>query len=138
MDGLTTGQLAQTAAVHVETLRYYERRGLLKRPPRSATNYRLYPEDAVRQVRFIKRAQELGFSLREVKELLALRSGHSASSAERIRERATAKLKDIDEKIRSLQSMKRALQPLVAACPGRGSVSGCPIMESLNSSRDAS
>lgn len=130
MDGLTIGQVAEAATVHIETLRYYERRGLLRRPPRSHANYRLYPEDAVRQVRFIKRAQELGFSLKEIKELMALRSG--TSPAREVRPRAIAKLKDIDEKIQSLQAMKKALRPLVEACAGRGS---CPIIESLDAPR---
>lgn len=131
MNGLTIGQVAQTAAVHVETLRYYERRGLLRRPPRSTANYRLYPEEAVRQVRFIKRAQELGFSLREIKELLALRTGRGAGCQENVRARAIAKVNDIDEKIRTLQAMKKALRPLIEACAERSSVSACPILESL-------
>jgi MerR family mercuric resistance operon transcriptional regulator len=130
MTGLTIGQVAQTAAVHIETLRYYERRGLLRRPPRSATNYRLYPEEAVRQVRFIKRAQELGFSLREIKELLALRTGRGAGCQNSVRERAIAKMNDIDEKIRTLQAMKRALRPLIEACGERAGDS-CPILDSL-------
>ena len=73
MNGLAIGEVAAQAEVHIETLRYHERRGLVERPPRSASNYRLYPEDAVRRVRFIKRAQELGFSLKDIKELLSLR-----------------------------------------------------------------
>ncbi|MGD9724353.1 MAG: MerR family DNA-binding protein [Pirellulales bacterium] len=134
MIGLTIGQVAQTAAVHVETLRYYERRGLLRRPPRSATNYRLYPEEAVRQVRFIKRAQELGFSLREIKELLTLRTGRGADCQNNVRERAMAKVNDIDEKIRTLQAMKKALRPLIEAC-GQRSGDTCPILDSLESSQ---
>lgn len=133
MNGLTIGQVAEAATVHIETLRYYERRGLLRRPPRSHANYRLYPEDAVRQVRFIKRAQELGFSLNEIKELMALRN--ATSPARDVRPRAVAKLQDIDEKIRSLQAMKKALRPLLEACAGHGS---CPIIESLDVSRSPS
>src|SRR2546429_2729002 len=74
MNGLTIGEVAERAKVHIETLRYYEQRGLIASPPRSTSNYRLYPEDTVRRVRFIKHAQELGFSLREIKELLSLRA----------------------------------------------------------------
>jgi DNA-binding transcriptional MerR regulator len=78
MKGLTIGEIAAQAEVHIETLRYYERRGLVERPPRSASNYRRYPEDAVRRVRFIKRAQELGFSLKDIKDLLSLRAAPEA------------------------------------------------------------
>ena len=74
MDNLTIGDVAKQADVHSETLRYYERRGLVARPPRSVSNYRLYPEDTVRRVRFIKHAQAVGFSLKEIKELLSLRA----------------------------------------------------------------
>ena len=131
MAGLTIGAVANRAAVHVETLRYYERRGLLGRPPRSAANYRLYPVDALRRVRFIKRAQELGFSLKEIKELLSLRAAPQARCAD-VRQRATAKIAAIEEKVRSLQAMRRALLKLVAECAGRGPVTDCPILLSLN------
>ena len=108
MNGLTIGEVAAQAEVHIETLRYYERRGLVERPPRSASNYRLYPEDAVRRVRFIKRAQELGFSLKDIKELLSLRAAPEAGCHE-VRAHAEAKIKDIDDKIGSLTAMKHAL-----------------------------
>ena len=130
MSGLTIGEVAEQANVHVETLRYYERRGLVARPPRSASNYRLYPEDAVRRVRFIKRAQELGFSLHDIKELLALGADPEAGCAE-VRACAEAKLKDIDAKIGALTAMKYALSTLVEECSGEGPLSDCPILESL-------
>jgi MerR family copper efflux transcriptional regulator len=114
----------------METLRYYERRGLVARPPRSASNYRLYPEDAVRRVRFIKRAQELGFSLNDIKELLSLRADPEAGCAE-VRACAEAKIKDIDAKIDALTAMKYALSTLVAECSGEGPLTDCPILESL-------
>src|SRR3712207_268029 len=119
MNGLTSGELAELAKVHIETLRYYERRGLIERPPRRASNYRLYPEDAVRRVRFIKRAQELGFSLKDIKELLSLRTAPETECGE-IRARAEAKIVDINEKIRVLMAMKSALSTLVAQCSGEG------------------
>jgi MerR family copper efflux transcriptional regulator len=131
MDGLTIGEVAAQAKVHVETLRYYERRGLVAKPPRSVSNYRRYPQDAVRRVQFIKRAQELSFSLIDIKELLALRASPAAECGE-IRTRAEAKIKVIDAKIDSLMAMKSALSSLVAACSGQGSLTECPILESLD------
>lgn len=131
MNGLTSGDVAKQANVHSETLRYYERRGLVARPPRSIANYRLYPAGTVRRLRFIKHAQALGFSLREIKELLSLRAAPKAQCAD-VRERTEAKMKDIEEKIRSLQAMKKALAKLVAECSGRGPVTDCPILESLD------
>jgi MerR family copper efflux transcriptional regulator len=132
MNGLTIGELAELAQVHAETLRYwyYERRGLVERPPRSASNYRLYPEDAVKRVRFIKRAQALGFSLKDIKELLSLRAASAAECGE-IRAHAEAKIKDIDEKIGALMAMKSALSTLVTECSGEGPLTECPILESL-------
>jgi MerR family mercuric resistance operon transcriptional regulator len=131
MNGFTIGEVAEQANVHVETLRYYERRGLIEQPPRSASNYRLYPEDAVRRVQFIKRAQELGFSLKDIKELLALRATPEAECGE-IRARAEAKIKGIDEKIGALMAMKDALAKLVTECSGEGPLTDCPILESLD------
>jgi MerR family transcriptional regulator, copper efflux regulator len=116
--------------VHVETLRYYERRGLVEIPRRSTSNYRLYPKDAVRRVRFIKRAQELGFSLKDIKELLSLRATPEAGCHE-VRAYAAAKIKDIEDKISALTTMKHALSTLVTECSGEGPLSDCPILESL-------
>ena len=130
MNGLTIGEVAAQAEVHIETLRYYERRGLVERPPRSASNYRLYPEDAVRRVRFIKRAQELGFSLNDIKELLSLCAAPEVECGE-IRAHAEAKIKDIDDKIGALTAMKHALSTLVTECSGEGPLGDCPILESL-------
>jgi MerR family transcriptional regulator, copper efflux regulator len=93
MDGFTIGNVAKRAQVRVETLRYYERRGLMARPARSASNYRLYPADAAGRVRFIKRAQQLGFSLTEIRELLSLRAARRSRCAD-VRARATAKIAD--------------------------------------------
>src|SRR5262245_31317912 len=131
MNGLTIGALAEQAKVHVETIRYYERRGLIEEPPRSASNYRLYPENAVRRVRFIKRAQELGFSLKDIKGLFSLRAAPEAECRD-IRVHAEAKIKDIDEKIGSLTAMKSALSMLVAECSGEGPLTECPILQSLD------
>jgi MerR family transcriptional regulator, copper efflux regulator len=130
MSGLTIGEVAEQGGVHIETLRYYERRGLLEKPPRSASNYRQYPEAAVRRVRFVKRAQALGFSLNDIKELLSLQAAPEAGCAE-IRAHAEAKMKAIEDKIRSLTAMKKALSTLVVECSGEGPLSDCPILESI-------
>jgi MerR family copper efflux transcriptional regulator len=131
VDKLTIGNAAKQADVHNETLRYYERRGLVARPSRSVSNYRLYPEDTVRRVRFIKHAQDLGFSLKEIKELLSLRAAPKTQCGA-IRERAVAKIKDVEQRIRALQSMKKALDKLVAECSGSAPISACPILEALD------
>src|SRR5258708_17198173 len=109
MSTLTSGQVAKEAGVGVEPLRYYEREGLLKEQPGRASGYRQYPEDAVKRIQFIKRAQELGFSLKEITELLALRVDPTTSSGE-VKRRAEAKLADIQSKVEELLRMKRALE----------------------------
>lgn len=130
MEQLTIGTLAKRGGVNLETVRYYERQGLLAKPPRSASGYRLFPEEGVRRIRFIKRAQELGFSLKEIKELLALRVNPKGKS-QQVRERAETKIHDIEEKIKTLRSMKKALSQLTSACCGKGSVGECPILKVL-------
>lgn len=124
------GAVAAAAGVNVQTLRYYERRGLLERPPRSRSGYREYSAEAVRLVRFIKRAQGLGFTLREIEGLLRLRDA-DGRDRRRVLEAAVAKLADVDEKIRQLQSMRRALATLVDSCACGGSEPVCPILEAL-------
>ena len=131
MEPLTIGHLAKQAGINLETVRYYERRGLLPKPPRSLSGYRLYPVDATRRLRFIQRAKELGFSLRETKELLSLRVSPRTSRAE-IQQKAEAKITDIRAKIQSLQSIEKSLRKLTKACGGCGPVSECPILESLD------
>lgn len=130
MKPLTIGRLAKQVGVNLETVRFYERRGLLPRPPRSAAGYRLFPGEAARRLSFIRRAQELGFSLTEIRELLSLRVSATANSKD-VRKRAEAKIADIEAKIRSLDSMKRTLRKLTNACAGCGSIAECPILESL-------
>jgi MerR family copper efflux transcriptional regulator len=137
MQGLTIGEVAKRAAVHIETLRYYERQGLMARPPRNRSNYRLYSEETVRRVQFIKRAQQLGFSLKEIQELLALRAAPQAQCVD-VRERALAKIHEIEHKMRALQAMHTALTRLVAACAGQEYVADCPILESLDADEHAS
>ncbi len=131
MKPLTIGHLAREAGVNLETVRYYERQGLLAKPPRSASGYRLFPSDAARRLRFIRRAQELGFSLKEIRELLSLRVSRRTTSAD-IRTRAEAKIVDIEAKIKNLESMKKTLRKLTRVCDGCSPVAQCPILESLD------
>src|SRR5687768_369530 len=133
---LRTGQVAAKAGVNVQTLRYYERRGLLAEPKRRRSGYREYRPDAVQLIRFIKRAQELGFTLTEVEELLRLRSDQVSACAE-VKATAEAKIEDIEQKIQHLRAMKRALGLLSASCETEGSPRHCPILESLNGQRIA-
>jgi MerR family transcriptional regulator, copper efflux regulator len=128
---LTISRLAQLGGVNLETIRYYERQGLLPAPPRTASGYRVFPREAARRLRFIKRAQELGFSLNEIAELLALRLKPGAKQTD-MRMRAEAKIADIEHKIRTLQAMKKTLRQLTGRCEGCGPLAECPILESLD------
>ena len=135
-DPLTRGELAKQCAVNFETIRYYEQRGLIPRAARSSGNYRQYPADAVRRVQFIKRAQELGFTLKEIRELLSLRAT-TGSPCTDVRKRAEVKVANIRERIHSLQAMQRALAKLIEQCSGQGSASRCPILEALDAEEKA-
>jgi MerR family copper efflux transcriptional regulator len=128
---LTIGRLAEQVGINLETVRFYERQGLLPRPPRSASGYRMYPADAVRRLRFIKRAKELGFSLNEIRELLALRMSPRTTSTD-IRKRTQTKIADIEGKINSLDSMRKSLLKLERSCGGCAPLSECAILESLD------
>ena len=128
---MSTSELAKRGGVNLETIRYYERTGLLPRPPRSRGGYRQFSPETVRRVRFIKRAQELGFSLKEIKELLALRIAPGSTRAD-VRKRAEAKIADIEGKVQHLRDMKKALERLTKACCENGPASECPILESLS------
>src|SRR5215472_17472872 len=128
---LTISRLAQEAGINLETVRFYERRGLLPRPPRSASGYRLFPADAARRLRFIRRAKEVGFSLAEIRELLSLRVSRHTTSAD-IRKRAEAKVADIGARIKSLESMQKTLRKLTRICDGCAPLGECPILESLD------
>lgn len=135
MNQLTIGQLAQQGGVNVETIRYYERRGILPRPPRTGSGYRAFSGDAVRRIHFIKRAQALGFSLSEVEELLTLRAQRGRSCAN-VQAKAKSKIADIDTKLQQLRAMRGALTRLVATCARRGTTSACPILDSLDTEDD--
>src|SRR5437867_11490176 len=115
IETMRIGEVARQAGVNVQTLRYYERRRLLREPARRSSGYREYPPDTVRLMRFIKRAQELGFTRAEIEELLRLRSDLRRSCAE-VRSAASAKMDGMEGRIRSLQATKRALGCLVRPC----------------------
>lgn len=132
---LTIGKLANRGGVNIGTIRYYERRGLLIAPQRARSGYRLYADDAVRRLHFIRRAQLLGFSLNEIEELLSLQMRRGTTCAD-IRQRARRKIAAVDKKIEDLGRIKDALPRLAAACRGTGSTSGCPILEALESEGD--
>jgi MerR family copper efflux transcriptional regulator len=134
MEGLRIGELAKQSNVHVETVRYYERRGLIPKPPRTVSNYRIYSSENLRRVKFIKQAQQLGFSLKEIKELLALRAAPRAKCAD-VRNYATHKIQDIEERIRALTRMRRSLKKLLRQCSGDLPATACPILESLESEK---
>ena len=127
---MTIGKVAETAGVGVETVRFYERKGLIAQPKRPEHGFRVYSDDAVRRLRFIRQAQALGFSLREIEDLLALRTDPGSDCAE-IRERAVTKLDDVEGKIRQLRRIRGALKQVIAACPGRGALNGCSIIEAM-------
>lgn len=127
---LTIGALARAAGVHIETVRYYQRRGLLPTPPRPPGGIRSYSADTLQRLRFIKRAQEIGFTLREVIDLLRLGDRHCRQT----RTLAESKRADIDGRIRDLKRMQRTLNRLIRACatnPRRR----CPIIDSLTRDR---
>ena len=128
---MTVGTAARRAGVKIDTIRYYERRALLPKSPRTEAGYRTLTDETVQRVRFIKHAQALGFALNEIKQLLALRLTPGKTCAD-VRSRAEAKTADIERKIRSLQVMKRALQQLVSACKSDGPASKCSFLKNLN------
>src|SRR5947209_4537677 len=135
MRPLTIGELARRAGVGVETVRFYERQGLLAEPARRASGYRQYGEDIVARLRFIRRAKELGFTLKEIAELLALRLDPDTTCAD-VRQRAVAKLADVESKLRDLRRIKKALRKLTATCSGYGPAGDCPILEALEPKRE--
>ncbi|WP_448098210.1 heavy metal-responsive transcriptional regulator [Luteibacter yeojuensis] len=127
---LTIGRIAQSAGVAIDTIRFYEREGLLPEPRRRPSGYREYDQSAVSRLRFIRRAKDLGFTLEEIRELLAL-SADRHGGVEGVRERAAARLHAIDERIAELQRVRDGLAELVEACPGHGAPEDCPILKAL-------
>jgi len=128
---ITVGSLAKRAGVSIDTIRYYERRGLLAKPARSLAGYRTYGGSTVQRLRFIRNAQALGFTLSEIEQLLTLHTAQG-TTCDHVRYRAQLKLADIERKIRSLDAMKKALQQLVSACKADGPTTECSFLGSLS------
>lgn len=131
---LTTGQVADEAGVKNDTVRYYEQRGLIDEPPRTESGYRQFPRETVRRIRFIKRAQELGFTLSEIEELLELIDG--TGDAGDLLSVTEEKINDIDQKIQDLTNLRSTLRDLAEACPGEGPLRGCSIFINLTEGTD--
>jgi Hg(II)-responsive transcriptional regulator len=134
---LSIGQVATAADVNIQTIRYYERRGLFPPPRRTAAGYRQYGGDAVARLRFIKHAQELGFSLNEIQDLLGLRVRHGAA-CDSVERTTRQKIEVVQQRIRDLQRMRRTLERLAAACAARRPTDDCPILEVLEVHDDIS
>ena len=130
--GLTIGTLASNAGVNIETIRYYQRRGLLREPPKPKEGYRRYPGESVDRVRFIKRAQKLGFTLDEISTLLELGDGHCAET----KQLAEQKLQMIEARLVDLEKIRNTIKALVNQCEKGGGQAGCPIVASLGAAVD--
>ena len=130
MEILSIGQVARRAGVGVETVRFYEREGLLEEPPRRASGYRQYSEQVVKRLHFIKRAKLLGFSLKEISELLLLRVD-AQTSCDEVKQRTEAKLAEVERKMVELQRMRQALLQVASLCTGPGPTSACPMLDAL-------
>ena len=130
MQHLTIGKAAAEVGVSVETIRFYERRGLIEQPPKG-DGFRVYPAEMVARIRFIRQAQQIGFSLREVQELLSLRADPAADCAD-VRRQAAQKIAEVDRKIADLWRVRTALETVIAVCPGKGGLKDCTIMAVLD------
>ena len=129
MSARTIGRTAREADVNVETIRFYERKGLLEKPPTPSSGFREYSEEHVRRIRFIKRAQQIGFTLAETAELLSISAQGSCAE---VRGRAETKLGDIAAKISELERMQRALRDVVSRCASNEELSDCPVLDALD------
>ncbi|MFQ5784950.1 MAG: MerR family DNA-binding protein [Alphaproteobacteria bacterium] len=133
---MTISKAAREAGVGIETIRFYERKRLIEQPPKpESSGFRDYPMETVHRIRFIRQAQEIGFSLREIEELLSLRADPKADCRD-VRERATVKLEDVNRKIARLARIRGALEDLIAACPGRGALRACSILATLTDTEE--
>ncbi len=130
MKGLTMSQLAKNAGVNIETIRYYERLGLISEPPRTESGYRSFPPEVVQRIKFIKRSQDLGFTLAEINKLITMTESESFGCRE-VREFASQKILEIELKIHDLQNIKNVLQDLASKCSEEGATNTCPIIEKL-------
>lgn len=128
MNSMGIGTLARQAGVRIDTIRYYERTGLLSAKTRLASGYRRYGDLELSRLRFIRRAQSLGFTLSEVRELLVLSNRRDVSKVKRA---AQEKLADVEQRIAALERIRKGLTRLIAACPGHGRAADCPILNAL-------
>lgn len=133
----TIGAVAKRAGVGIDTIRYYEREGLLPRPQRRASGYRSYGDDAVAQLRFIRRAKKLGFTLEEIRDLLSLSRDRQQGVAA-VKQRAQQRLVALDARIAELQRVRDGLAQLVKSCSGHGAPEHCPILQALTREEIAS
>lgn len=124
------GELSALSGLSIDTIRFYEKQGLIPPPRRTDTNYRMYDADSPRRLIFIRKARDLGFTLQEIGQLLALSEDGHAGAGD-VKQRAKAKLSDLDRKIAEMQEMRRSLEKLVNACSGRGPRQTCPILTAL-------
>src|SRR5260370_10562628 len=131
MDALSIGQVARRPGVRVERVRFSEREGLGEGPPRRASGYRQYSEQVVTRLHFIKRAQKLGFSLKEITELLQLRVD-AQTSCEEVKQRTEAKIAEVERKLVELQRMRQALLQVHSLCSGQGPTGSCPMLDALD------
>ena len=129
MSTMTIGRLAKQAGVNIDTIRYYERNGLIPEPTRRASGYREYDATDVARLRFVLRAKDLGFTLAEIAELLSLSVDRDVRGVKR---RAEARLDHVEHKIKELQRVRRGLKTLIEACPGHGDLERCPIIAALS------
>jgi MerR family copper efflux transcriptional regulator len=129
MPTMTIGRLAKQAGVNIDTIRYYERNGLIPEPVRRASGYREYELSDVERLRFILRAKDLGFTLAEIGELLSLSADRDVRGVKR---RAEQRLEQVEHKIKELQRVRRGLKTLIDACPGHGDLDRCPIVAALS------
>ncbi len=125
------GEVAQRSGVGIETIRYYEREGLLPVPRRRPSGYRQYDTSVLARLQFVRRTKQLGFTLAEIKSLLGLWFDRS-SKCVHVRDHARAKISDIESKIRTLQQMKRSLRKVIRQCESRNSLQECPLLEGLD------
>lgn len=131
MRDLTIARAARQAGVSVETIRFYERRGLIEQPRRpQGSGFRIYSPDQVRRIKFIRQAQQIGFTLHEIQELLSLRADPAADCS-MVRGQAMAKLEEVRRKGEQLRQIASALEALIAVCPGRGGLQACTILDTL-------
>lgn len=131
MQTMTIGRLADKAGVNIDTIRYYERNGLLPPPQRRPSGYREYREADVERLRFIRRAKELGFTLGEITELLSL-SSDRGGDMRGVKRKAEQRLEQVERRIEELQRVRRGLRKLIASCPGHGELKSCPIVAALS------